>query len=263
MLFSTELVNIGQEKCPPGHEFGGKRNYYLLHLVLEGKGEFYSNNRRWSLKKGDAFLIFPNQMHLYKADIKTPWNYFWLGFKGDYSKLLNPLQIDEDHPILHYENIEELYKLFSEIQDQKLSPHPSLILNNLALLNMIFSKLIKAKASSVTKNNRVDGTIHNHVHSMECFIVENFNTPIQVQDVIDFVRLERSYASRIFKDYYNKTLGEYIRDHRLNQACNLLKEGWSAKESAYSCGYNDYHNFLKAFKKVYGVTAGRFRIDHI
>lgn len=262
MVFSTQLINSGFEQCSSGHEFGGKRDYYLLHVVLDGKGEFFSNNKRWSLNKGDVFLIFPNQMHLYKADLKTPWNYFWVGFKGDYSQLFTPLQIDEKHPVFHCKDPGKIFNLYSKLDTDTIRPHPSVTLENLALLNMIIAEICRGRTTPDSKSDISKRTLENHVNSMEAFISENFNTPIQVQDVIDFAQLERSYASRIFKDVLGVSIGVSIRERRMAQAKKYLYEGWSAKETAYSCGYNDYHNFLKAFKQRFNITAGKYRTEN-
>ncbi|MGL1892478.1 MAG: AraC family transcriptional regulator [Spirochaetaceae bacterium] len=261
MIFSTELLNCGEEKCVSGHEFGGKREYFLLHIILEGKGEYFSEGRSWSLDKGDAFLIFPQQMHLYRADFKEPWKYFWFGFNGEFNKLFNPLQIDQKHPVIRANNTLNLYDQFKGIDMTRIFQHPADILKNLGILNMILGELCRGKVSKNYHSTKTEPGISHHVDSMRGFIDKNFDTPIKVQDVIDFVYLERSYASRIFKDELGFSLGSYIREHRMNRAIEYIKEGWSGKQTAYSCGYNDYHNFLKAFKKYTGKTPKTYRMN--
>lgn len=257
----TKLLHIGEETCNPGHEFGGKRDYFLLHIILKGKGEFYSNNRRWNLSKGDAFLIFPGQMHIYKADKNEPWHYFWFAFDGELFEMLNPLNITEDHPVLHAEDVNVLYEIYKSMSISITKPHPSEIFENNSSINKIMALLCKNKTTYYSTSDASKITKFNHVNSIEAYILENFNTPITVQDVIDFVQLERSYASRIFKDIKEISIGSFLTANRIKQAKEYLKEGWSAKETAFSSGFNSYNNFLKVFKRETGKTATEYKMS--
>jgi hypothetical protein len=229
--YTTGLVQWGREDCSPGHEFGGIRDYYLLHIIQQGEGVYHSRRKRWKLSRGDAFLIFPGQKHSYQADLKEPWSYFWLGFTGEFSDLFAPLCINPDNPILHTDTPEELLKIFSEIPSQRIYQHPGIRLENLGRLNTILGKLSRGKAQSKDNAPLTGKEGSHHVHSMELF----------------------------YKEQTGTTLGSSIRNLRLLKAEEYLKTGWSAKETAYSCGYRDYNNFLKAFKKAYGMTPGAFK----
>ncbi|MBQ3028199.1 MAG: AraC family transcriptional regulator, partial [Lachnospiraceae bacterium] len=39
----------------------------------------------------------------------------------------------------------------------------------------------------------------------------------------------------------------------------LLQEGASVTEACYRSGFNDYANFIRSFKKVTGVSPGKYR----
>ena len=105
-------------------------------------------------------------------------------------------------------------------------------------------------------------TQKDHVQSMLNFIEENFDHPIKVSDVLQFIGLERSYASRLFKSYNNQSIGGYLCSIRMKHAASLLKEGAAVKEAAYSSGYRDYNYFLKRFKREFQQTPGNF-VDNL
>lgn len=259
MVYLNRLVEWGESECLPGHEFGGRRDHYLVHIILKGKGEFYSQKRKWSLRRGDAFLIQPGQMHLYRADLVKPWTYFWLGFDGHITNLESSLQLDLKHPVLHTEELNEIYSLFSRIKRTPFTGHPSVVLKNLGYLHLIFGHLCQNRTTNLGEWESESIDSYSHVKTMVMYIDNNFMTPIQVQDVLDFVQLERSYASRLFKQERGYSIGQEIRRRRIALAKKHLLEGWSAKETAYSCGFNDYNNFLKTFKRETGTTAGSYR----
>ena len=56
---------FGHSVTMPGHTYGpAVRPYYLIHFILEGKGEFIVNGTHYKLSAGKGFLIEP--------DYKTP-----------------------------------------------------------------------------------------------------------------------------------------------------------------------------------------------
>ena len=80
-------VSSGEEKCAPGHSWGaGVRGAYIIHYVLSGTGVFYCGMGKYTLTKGQAFVIFPNTVVKYQADLKDPWHYAWVVFQGDEAK---------------------------------------------------------------------------------------------------------------------------------------------------------------------------------
>lgn len=77
------LGYCGWERCYPGHRFGpNKRTYYVLHIVVNGKGKLEKNGEVFHLTTGDAFLLCPEEEAWYEADKKEPWTYAWIGLYG-------------------------------------------------------------------------------------------------------------------------------------------------------------------------------------
>ena len=76
--YDVNLLNVGYEKCDPLHYVGPlKKLVYLLHVVLDGKGQFRVNGTTYNLKRGDIFLINPDDMIYYQADRNEHWEYRW------------------------------------------------------------------------------------------------------------------------------------------------------------------------------------------
>ena len=82
------MFQYGWEQCLPMHSYGpAKRNHYLFHYVLSGKGFLSSNNtagetKLYKLEACQGFLICPGQVNTYYADDKKPWEYAWVEFDG-------------------------------------------------------------------------------------------------------------------------------------------------------------------------------------
>ena len=101
-IHSLIPISSGEERCSPSHAWGaGVRPNYLIHYVISGKGVFYCGQQKFSLQRGQIFVIFPGTIVKYVADEKNPWHYAWVNFAGEEAReLLSCLDITETHPYL-------------------------------------------------------------------------------------------------------------------------------------------------------------------
>ena len=72
--------------------------------------------------------------------------------------------------------------------------------------------------------------------------------------------MSESYLSRLFKDETGYTIGDYLLNYRIKQACLLLDDS-SAKiyEVANQVGFRDQRYFSVLFKKIVGITPREFQ----
>jgi len=253
----VKLLFSGEEKCSPLHEFGGKRPYLMIHTVKRGRGVFYWGRRSWSLGAGDAFVIFPEEKHLYRADGDDPWHYFWMALDGDLVPYLNDRWISQDKPVLRTDRIDEIYRLHQSLAGERRGESVGWEMEQYAGVYRILAELLSHhinRRAIPSSDVRPD-----HVKTMRIFIDTYFQAPISVKDVASNVHLERTYASRLFKEGMGSGIAVYIRTLRLEKSREFLEEGFTVKQAAYSAGFQIYENFLKLFKKNYGVTPGAYR----
>ena len=77
------LYQYGWERTEPLHSYGPyRRNHYLFHYVISGKGVLYAEEHRYPVEAGQGFLILPGQTTTYCADEQDPWEYTWIEFDG-------------------------------------------------------------------------------------------------------------------------------------------------------------------------------------
>jgi two-component system response regulator YesN len=81
--------------------------------------------------------------------------------------------------------------------------------------------------------------------------------------VAEELQISESYLSRLFKTYTGYTFVEYLTDHRIKQAIELMKDRrLKIYEVAEQVGYQDAKYFSILFKKKMGVTPMTFK-NHI
>ena len=76
----------------------------------------------------------------------------------------------------------------------------------------------------------------------------------------DYIGINESYLSHIFKKEYGKSLITYLNEYRILQAQQLIaSSNASLNLIAESVGYINYAYFSKVFKSVTGINAIDFK----
>ena len=236
-LMDLAPCDAGQEDCEPKHKFGPNiRNYYLVHFVVSGEGRFETPRGEYRVGSGEAFLIKPGELSVYEADAVTPWEYLWLGFKGNlaerFSELPDVFAYDEGF-------VSEL------LQAAAAETGKEALYSAIAL--KLYAKLA-AGAEHVDYPNRVKGYINAHY-------MEN----VTIAEIAESLGLNRKYLARIFKEANGVSMQEFLINKRLHEAKKLLMLGYNVEESAYMVGYADPFGFSKAFKKRYGYSPIKYK----
>lgn len=91
------------------------------------------------------------------------------------------------------------------------------------------------------------------------FIRNNHHRDIGLDDVAGEVGLNSAYFSTLFKDEMKITYTDYLNRVRIEAGKQLLEQGLSLADVAQSIGFNDQSYFSKVFKKLTGVSPGRWR----
>lgn len=83
------------------------------------------------------------------------------------------------------------------------------------------------------------------------YLEKNYQYDITLSDIAAAVAISPGYLAKLFKEYRNQTVMDFLERIRIEQALKLLKETrCSIKEIAGRVGYKDPNYFSKVFKKV-------------
>lgn len=82
------------------------------------------------------------------------------------------------------------------------------------------------------------------------------------EKMADMVGLSKQRFSALFKQHMGKTPMEYCREIRLSTAARkLLVSTATVNEIAYEVGYEDTNYFIREFKRAFGYTPNRYRVE--
>jgi len=104
---------------------------------------------------------------------------------------------------------------------------------------------------------------NNLVKKIIDFIKNNSHKKIKLEDMAAVVNLSPNHMHKIFKQMTNTTPNEYLINHRMKKAKELLlKEHLPIKEVSQLCGYDNICYFHYVFKRRNGITPDEFRQKH-
>lgn len=257
------LCFCGIENCAPSHSFGpAVRSQYLIHYIITGKGTYTVGDKTFHLKENDGFLIWPGVITYYEADKDEPWQYVWIAFNGVKAKTyLSYANLDENNLIFNYSKDTSLVEYVLKMFDLK---HFT-ISNKLqleGLLYMFMSKL--TENTPIDKNQSIYNASKIYLEKSIEFIENNYSNTIKINEIADYIGINRSYLTNIFKKTINISPQDFLLNFRMDKAVELLTStNFSIKIIANSVGYSDPLTFSKAFKKVKGISPKNYRENNL
>ena len=95
------------------------------------------------------------------------------------------------------------------------------------------------------------------------YMEEHYSENISLESVADYIKMNPSYLSRLFKNELNKNFIDCLTDLRMSQAIRLIQQGVdNVKELSSRVGYLYPSYFCKQFKKYTGHTVSDFKRNH-
>ena len=170
---------IGAEICEPGHSFGpAVRKYTLLHYVCSGTGTLYTRGRQYPVSPGQVFVILPDEITTYTADLRDPWHYQWVGFDGALSRHFASLP-----PVFNFPD--DLFPKLMQAAAASEGPEYRIA----SVLFQLYAELFSGNNSG-----------NHHVQKVESYIQASFMQPISVEQIANQLNLDRRYLTRLFKE---------------------------------------------------------------
>lgn len=92
------------------------------------------------------------------------------------------------------------------------------------------------------------------------YISKNYFKDISLQDLSDLSHMTTNSFCRFFKNKTGKTAFEFIREYRINKACQMLMNGRkSISQICYETGFSSFSSFNRVFKQLKKVSAKEYK----
>lgn len=235
-------------------------------FCISGSKTIFIGDRVYEANDGDVFLLNPFEAHKITSDRpifkrfvmqvhpaflynnSTPDTDLSLGFytRGEFVTQKLSLKKDE---ILRMNSFMERLKSDHGFGDDVLKQLCALEM--IVFLNKIFSEKNKNHPHRYSFENKT-------VEQSLRFINSNLASPLSLEIIAKNSYISVNELCRLFKKHLGTTVTKYILSKRITEAKKLLTAGNSVGDTAHSCGFQDYANFIRSFKKIVGVSPGRY-----
>lgn len=242
-------------------------NKYKISLILSNDISALTKNNVITCSKNSIIFFRPDELHFgrfKKAGTYSYLNIFlpltFFEVFGDSLSSLNFLNDRSQSRIncinFDFENKIKLQAICNEILDTLNSSDSSA----LKLLSLVLQIIVICNEHYENqKNNACNQKLQPIVTTTMIYISENFEKNLSLNSLATNANCSVAYLSRVFKQCTGMTVYSYITSMRILKAKSMLKQGFSVTETYLSCGFNDCSNFINKFKKITGLTPGKFQ----
>ncbi|WP_411170621.1 AraC family transcriptional regulator [Clostridium sp. MB05] len=241
---------------------------YEIYYSITGGKQFLIGNKFYDIKPGDLFVINQFESHyISKLDKivherivlsidpeflksssskKTDLNYCFSNRNKDFNHRISLNKEQQGRFIYFINKIIASEGFGSDIIEYSTFLELMIFLNKVYISN----ERSISEEYSYKYNQQVDEIIE--------YINTNITEPITIEHLASNFYLSPSYICRIFKAATGTTINKYISGRRISIAKAMLANGETVNDVCEKCGFNDYSNFLKTFKKAVGFSPKKY-----
>lgn len=230
---------------------------FELIFVKEGVLCVAEAGREFSVRGGDALILWPGRPHGGTAPYPPDLTFYWLHFRlkgsGTQSQT-DGLEVPQHVTLARPDHLTSLFRRFLDDQETIGSIGSDPLRASLLALLM----LAEVAASSGPKTG--GGAAARLAGRADTLIRTHFHEPLSTSSVARALHCNPDYLGRMFQKVYGLTLTEALHSRRLKMAGRLLLESdKTVEEIALSCGFRDATYFRRLFKRREGVSPRAFR----
>lgn len=242
---------------------------YEVYFLIAGDVNYFVEKKNYPLKYGDLIITNPNEIHKPAFLSARPYERIFVQFTSRVPDMFR----SEDYDLLSCFNdrpsgeknkvtltklqLEDINKIFGKIEGAAKSLHPGS-----GVLKAAYFMELLVFVNRVFRDSRYIDE-HEYLPPKLAPILEyidsNTESDLTLNALESRFYINRYYLSRLFKKSTGMNIHEYVLYKRLLLAKRLLAEGRSVAEACQQSGFSDYSNFIRTFKRIVGVTPGRYR----
>lgn len=233
-------------------------------LCIEGGQNFLINDKVYDVNDGDMFVINQFEAHKitsnperkfrrYIMHVHPEFLYANSSDKTDLSHCFYTRGKDVSNKIRLTDSERRMFINYIERLDVE-NGFGDDIIKNIAAIEILI--LINSAFSSHTIAEKTSGS--SAIKMAIDYINRNFSQHLSLETIAQNSYISVNQLCRLFNKYCGTTVAKYIVSRRITEAKKLLSAGKSVTDTAILCGFEDYANFIRVFKKHVGVTPGKY-----
>jgi AraC-like DNA-binding protein len=245
-----------------------------LVIILEGSAVHIVENEKFYISKGDVFVISDETVHGYEAaenfclcnimfrrDEVFAKSYDLWKLAGFHALFIIEPYMSKGHTFqsrlkLTLTQLEQLKEqLDSMIQEYKgkMDGRRTFLLSSFTLIVLGLSRQYKVDTNMVKQP-------FIHLANAIAYLENHYIEALSVELLANQANLSPRHFSRLFREVYKESPGNYLLKYRLQKAIDMLNNcDFTIAEIAYRSGFNDSNYFSRQFQKHMGYSPRQYR----
>ena len=257
----TEHIRTTEYHC---HDF------YEFYIHLHGGQYFGLDDHLYLLEPNQIYIIPPFSMHGISCVSEMPsYRRAYLNLSPEVLGKLGCGQIDLDQFFRSYtsrgqncfqlseEIAERCISWICELQETESSDQTLTIFHNYAILINFLTTVCDCVHNSRCITANVNSS--SIIRDILTYINNNYTQQLNMDALARQFGISVSFLSHEFARFTNRSVYDYILYRRVMLAKQMIQTDLTLNTIAYQCGFNDYSNFLRMFKKLVGVSPSEYR----
>ena len=243
-------------------------DFSKIIIFISGNVTYLIEGKAYRLKSWDILFVGSNEIHKPMIDATVPYDriVIWVkpGFLENHSRESDMLTCfhltaERNVNLLRLEPNEIIYvqSLLLRLEEAcKAGEFGSEVLKNAIFLQLlvILTRELLGKSGAKEIGDIVTDV---NIQKILNYINTNISADLSVETLADRFFLNRYHLMHKFKQQTGFTVHGFVLQKRLLKADSLIRSGMPAAHACESSGFNDYSNFVRAYKKLFGCSPKR------
>lgn len=228
---------------------------YSIEYVYSGECVIQHNDKIFTVKPGDFFMLHQHAFHHYYSNPHNPCKKIFFCIEHGRAFVRHLVNDYNLSGVLHVPGFNDptLWGQCLDAIKNKDSDFSTLFQLN---IHSILAEV--AKKVAYMENNQIFS-----VSTLKDFLEKNITKRVTIDDCCELVGLEKSQLTSVFKQTFNTSPIAYFIQLKIHAAKTMLeKTDVSISEIASTYAFYDSHHFSKSFKKYTGISPSEFRKQH-
>jgi len=246
-LRQTRIGNLGfsgSKKVLQGEYKTHWHEFYEIEYILKGEGNYVIDGVVYPIRPGMLFFMTPRNFHSVSAQNCQAYNLMFserLCDLGMLSRLIDgKTAFDTEEDLPFFDAV--LGELVKSLSDEALVGF---------LLNSVLGK-IRPEPRGMTSDSVAKGFL---------YLLNHFREKPSLCEIADYAGYTPTYFSAVYRKEMGETFQQTLDRLRFDYAKKLvLHSDLTVARICKESGFDDYPNFIRRFKKYFGVSPGKMKM---